>query len=371
VADGRVYVTDRLRGTEEVERIHCIDFESGRILWTHEYNCRYEGVAYTAGPRASVVIEDGRAYALGTMGHLYCYDAESGVVLWRKTPGRDYVVRVPIWGVAAAPLVEDDLLIVQLGASDGGCIIALDKKTGREAWRALEDEASYSAPIVVEHAGHRVLVCWTGSNVAGLDPISGQIFWQYPFEPTRMIIAVPTPVVQGDRLFLTSFYDGSLMLRLLQEEPWVEKIWRRQGRSERNTDALHSMISTPYMDGDYIYGVDSYGELRCLDARTGNRLWEDLSVVPRARWANVHLVRNGDRVWMFNELGELIIATLSPDGFHEISRAKLIEPTTEQLQQRGGVCWSHPAFAYRHVFVRNDREVVCASLASSGETSLQ
>jgi outer membrane protein assembly factor BamB len=366
---GRVYVTDRLRQPEEVERVHCFDFESGRTLWTHEYTCRYADVGYTAGPRAAVCIEGGLAFALGTMGHLHCYDAATGVVLWNKIPGQDYSVRVPIWGVAAAPLVEGDLLVVQLGASDGACIVALDKRTGQEVWRALEDEASYSAPIIIEQAGRRVLVCWTGGHVAGLDPASGAVYWKYPFEPTRMIIAVPTPVVEGDRLFVTSFYDGSLMLRLLQGAPWVEKIWRRQGRSERSTDALHSMISTPYLEGDYIYGVDSYGELRCLDARTGDRIWEDLNAVPRARWSNIHLVRNGNRIWMFNELGELIIATLSPDGFHEISRARLIQPTTEQLQQRGGVCWSHPAFAYQHVFARNDRELVCASLAA-GESSL-
>ena len=67
---------------------------------------------------------------------------------------------------------------------------------------------------------------------------------------------------------------------------------------------------------------------------------------------------------MFNERGELILGTLSPKGFHEIGRAKLIEPTTGQLSQRGGVCWSHPAYAYRCVFARNDRELVCASLAA-------
>ena len=154
------------------------------------------------------------------------------------------------------------------------------------------------------------------------------------------------------------------MLRLDQHEPRVEKLWRRQGRSERHTDALHAMISTPAMEGDYVYGVDSYGELRCLDARNGDRIWEDLTAVPKARWATIHMVRNGRRMWMFNERGELMIGTLSPKGFQEISRAKLIEPTTEQLGQRNGVCWSHPAFAYKHVFARNDRELVCASLAT-------
>jgi outer membrane protein assembly factor BamB len=144
----------------------------------------------------------------------------------------------------------------------------------------------------------------------------------------------------------------------------VEKIWRRRGRSERDTDALHAMISTPLLEGDYVYGVDSYGELRCLDARSGDRIWEDRTATPPARWSNIHMVRAGERIWMFNERGELVIATLSPRGFHEISRAKLIEPTMKQLTKRDGVCWSHPAFANRHVFARNDNELVAASLAA-------
>jgi len=209
-----------------------------------------------------------------------------------------------------------------------------------------------------------VLVCWTGENVVGLDPVTGTVFWKYPFPPARMVINVPTPVVCGDRLFLTGFYDGSLMLRLRQDELGVERIWRRRGASERQTDALHAMISTPYMEGDYIYGVDSFGELRCLDARTGNRVWEDLTAVPKARWATIHMVRNGQRTWMFNERGELIIARLTPTGFQEISRAKLIEPTTDQLPRRDGVTWSHPAFAYRHVFARNDKALICADLSA-------
>ena len=101
----------------------------------------------------------------------------------------------------------------------------------------------------------------------------------------------------------------------------VEKIWRRQGRSERNTDALHAMISTPLLEGDYVYGVDSYGELRCLELATGDRVWEDLTAVPKARWSTIHLTVNGSRVFLFNERGELIIARLSPAGYEEISRA--------------------------------------------------
>jgi hypothetical protein len=184
-----------------------------------------------------------------------------------------------------------------------------------------------------------------------------------------MPIGISTPIVDDQgRLFVTSFYDGSLMLRLNDSgAPAAEKLWRRKGFDEKRTDALHSIISTPLFLGDHVYGVDSYGELRCLDAATGDRIWENLTAVPTARWSTIHFVVNGDKVWMFNERGELIIAQLSPSGYREISRAKLIEPTTEQLRQRGGVCWSHPAYAGRCVFARSDVELVCGNLAASAE----
>jgi outer membrane protein assembly factor BamB len=364
VADGRVYLTDRTTEPKEVERVHCFEWQTGRTIWMHAYDCSYRGVSYTAGPRASVTIDEGRAFALGTMGHLHCYDAASGEIHWKKDLQKEYDIRIPIWGVSTAPLVDGNLLILQAGGADGACILAFEKSTGREMWRALDDRPSYSAPIIITQAGRRVLVCWTGDHVVGLDPSSGKVHWKHPFTPKKMVINVPTPVVEGNYLFLSAFYDGSLMLRLRQDELAVEQVWRRRGASERQTDSLHAMISTPYLQGNHIYGVDSYGQLRCLDAHTGDRIWEDLTAVPSDRWANIHMVRNRDKIWMFNERGELIISRLSPAGFDEISRAKLLEPTTDQLPKRGGVCWSHPAYAYKHVFARNDRELVCASLAS-------
>jgi outer membrane protein assembly factor BamB len=179
-----------------------------------------------------------------------------------------------------------------------------------------------------------------------------------------MVINIATPVLEKNRLFFTSFYDGSLMLDVKSDQLTADLLWRRSGRDEQHTDGLHSIISTPYLEGDYVYGVDSYGEFRCLDAKTGERLWESLEPTPKSRWSTIHMVRNGRRMWMFNERGEIVIATLSPQGYTEISRAKLIEPTRVQLGQRGGVCWSHPAYANRHVFARNDKEIVCASLAA-------
>jgi len=362
VANGRVYLTDRVTDPKQQERVHCFDEKTGKARWSYAYDAAYGGVGYPDGPRAAVTVFDGRAYALGALGNLHCFDAASGKVLWSKDLNAVYQIRLPIWGIAAAPLIEGDLVILHIGGEKDACFVALDRKTGAERWRSLGDRPAYTAPIITEQAGKRVMVCLTGDRVVGLNPQSGALYWSYPFPARNMPIAIPTPVVRGNEIFFTSFYEGSLLLRLAPDRMAVEKVWQRSGQNERNTDALHSIISTPLFLGDYIYGVDSYGELRCLDAKTGDRVWMSDAAVPRARWATIHFVQNGDRTWMFNERGQLIIARLSPKGYEEISRAQLIQPTRGQLNERGGVCWTHPAFANQHVLVRNDQELVCASL---------
>ena len=364
VAEGRVFLTDRVHEPESQERLLAFDFDDGSLLWSRSWPADYSRISYRNGPRASVTVADGRAFALGAVGHLICCDAATGEVLWFRDMANDFAVRVPTWGIAAAPLVDGDLLIVQVGGAPEACIIALDKVTGEVRWTALEDEAAYSAPIVIDQAGRRVLVCWTGARIAGLDPATGELLWDYPFVPRRWIDQVITPAVREDHLFVSTFSDGSLMLRLLADRPGVEKVWRRMGASERQTDGLHIQMGNPVFFDGCVFGIDSYGQLRCLDAATGERIWEDTTVTSQMRWGSAHMVTHGEHAWIFNDTGELIIARLSREGYEEISRARLIAPTHGQLDRGDGVTWAHPAFAHRHVLVRNDRELVSATLAA-------
>jgi len=364
VADGRVYVMDRLLEPEEMERVLCFEWQTGKPIWSHGYGCSYEGFGYKAGPRASVLVDCGRAYSLGAAGHLFCFDATTGDVLWGRDLAAEYQIRMPNWGIAASPLVEGDLLIVQVGGSPDACVCAFDKISGRPRWQALADDASYSAPIVVDQAGRRVLVCWTGDRITGLDPAGGSLYWEIPAPWEKWPIAIATPVLHGELLLFSEAHQGTRLLRLSHERPTVEQLWHCRKGDSIDGAALHCLISTPFVDGQHIYGADGRGLLRCLRLETGEQVWQDSSAVPEDNWATIHLVRNGERTWMFNERGELIIARLTPERFEEISRAKLIEPTLEQLRRRGGVTWSHPAFAYRHVFARNDQELVCADLSA-------
>lgn len=369
VADGRVYVMDRIQRPEQEERVVCLDAATGEFEWEHRYPCVYSGVGYEAGPRASVTIDGNRVYSLGSMGHLHCLDT-GGSVVWKQDLNQTYGIskndRMPIWGIAASPLIYQNMVVVQIGAGNGAGLVAFDKLTGQEIWKCLDDRAQYSSPIIVKQAGRDVLVIWTGDSVAGIDPKDGQVLWQHPFPPRNMPIGVASPIYRNGQIFVTSFYDGSLMLNLSDTSLDVELAWVRVGESERKTDALHSIIGTPVWIGDHLYGPDSHGEFRCLAARNGDRIWEDLSIVPKARWATVHIVQfpsaDSSEVLLFNERGELLRGELSPSGFKEQWRSAILKPTKPQLNQRGGVCWAHPAMTSDGIIVRNDEEIVYVRL---------
>jgi hypothetical protein len=226
--------------------------------------------------------------------------------------------------------------------------------------------------VIFDAGGKRQLIIWTPEAVNSLDPEKGTLYWSKKFQ-VKADLTAPTPRLSGDMLLVTSFYNGSMMLKLDKEKPDATVLWKGKGRGEKpeQTEDLHSIMPTPVFKDGYIYGVCSYGELRCLKADTGERVWMTLKATgnakePEERWANAFLIEQGDRYWLFNEKGDLIIAKLSPKGYEEISRAHIIEPTSKLS---GGfanrmVLWSHPAFANRSIYVRNDKEIICVSLAA-------
>lgn len=365
VAGGRVYVTDRITEPKSQERVLCFDAATGRKLWEHVYDCSYAGISFDTGPRASPTVQGGRVYTLGARGHAFCLDAATGRVIWGRDLYRELDINLQEWAISGAPLLEGGLVILNIGGANGAGVVALDAVTGKERWRALNDRHSYAAPIVINQAGRRVAVVLTGDRIAGLDARTGQKYWDYPIESKPWVIGIATPVYAEGVLFVSTFYQGSIALRLPPDRLAAEKLWHRKGQNELNTDALHALITTPMIEKGHVYGVDAYGHFRCLDLKTGDRVWTSEQPTPIARWSTVHMVKNGDRYWMLNERGELIIARLSPRGYEELSRSKLIEPTQGQLNQRGGVVWAHPAFANGHIFARNDKELVCADLRAT------
>jgi outer membrane protein assembly factor BamB len=353
-------------GGPRTERILCFNATDGSLIWKHEYDCNYK-ISYSNGPRTTPLVHQGKVYTLGAMGDLYCLDATKGNVLWSKPLAKEYEAKVPAWGWAASPVIDGDRLFVTVGGKDSA-IVAFNIATGKELWKALTtDEIGYSTPQLIDAGGARQLIVWLSDSITSFDPPTGRVFWTQPYPggrlPARPSVNASSARHLGDMLFFTSAYHGPLMLKLDDKKPAVTLAWKGKSHSMERPDGLHSLMSTPVLKDGHVFGVCASGELRCLDAKTGKQLWETYDAVGEGKTdcGTAFLVPHADRCFLFNDQGELIIAKLSPEKYQEIDRARIIDPLRTP---RGRVAvWSHPAFARQCVFVRNDQELLCVSLA--------
>jgi outer membrane protein assembly factor BamB len=351
------------------ERVLCLDANTGQKLWEHSYDCPYR-IGYPAGPRATPVVANGRVYTLGAMGDLLCLDAADGKVIWERHFLKDFeLVDPPTWGYAAHPLLDGERLICLVGGTNSA-VVAFDKNTGKELWRALTaPEIGYAPPMIHTLAGKRQVVVWHPDALAGLDPETGTVLWtqKYPVEGKhqRPEVTIASPQINANRIFVTSFYHGALMVEVTNNPFGARVVWDRHSTSESGFNAgLHTVMSTPVWRGDYIYGICGHGELRCLDAATGDRLWESDAAVggKLGLFGTAFFVQQENRFFVWNDQGELLIGRLTPKGFDQISRAKLLE-TSENTRGRD-IVWCHPAFANRRAYMHNGKELICVELGA-------
>ena len=373
IANGKVFVADfQKTDAGSVERVVCFDGAKGTELWATKYPVTYKiPGGYSSGPRCTPLVDGEFVYTVGAMGDLTCLAAKDGKTIWSKNYVKDYSAKVPIWGFASHPLIDGDKLICVTGGKDDKLVIAFDKLTGKEIWHSQElaADCGYAAVMIYEFNTVRTAVIWHQNAVVGLDPDTGKRLWKYDF-PVRFALTAPTPRQLGtDKLFVTAFYDGPVMLKIADNKPTVE--WKGKSASEQadKTDGLHSIMPTPFIKDGHIYGVCSYGELRCLKADTGERVWSTRKPTvgtateegKPTRWGNAFLVQHEDRFFLFNEKGELVIAKLTPKGYEEIDRAPILAPTNKDAGRK--VVWVYPAFAGKKMYVRNDEELACIDLA--------
>jgi outer membrane protein assembly factor BamB len=357
VAQGRVYLTDSLVTRPRArERVLCFDETTGALLWSHVYEVTYPEWAFTPAqegrPTSTPLVGDGRVYAVGAAGDLFCLDARQGTVLWKKNLEKQY--QAAEFTCRSSPLLDGDLLILSIGGKPGACVVALDKTSGNEVWRALDERVTYSSPILLSAGGARQLIVWTQESVTSLDPATGKTHWRQRLM-TSSNDANATPVVHHGRLLI-----GGLMLQLDPDKPAASVLWPDTLAASRR---ILSNTSTALVQGEYLYSAKSSGEFVCLEAGTGKQVWKTDRVTDQKGGASIHPTAHGDAAFLFTDRGELIRAKLTPQDYQEVSRARLVEPT----YPFGGrnVAWAPPAYANRHVFARSDKELVCASLAAN------
>lgn len=372
VAMGKVYLFDYSRKAGDnspapdkrnqlqgSERVLCFDEATGKSLWKHEYVCPYK-ISYPAGPRCTPTVDGERVYTLGAEGNLTCLNANSGEVVWSHELKKDYKVEAPLWGFCSHPLVDGNKLICLVGG-DGSTCVAFDKVTGKELWKGLTaKEPGYGPTVIIEAGGARQLIAWHSQAINGLDPETGKVYWSIPLEPLYGM-SIMQPTKAGNFLFAGGIGERSALLKLASDRPAAEVVYRGEKKG-----SLYPVNTTPIVDGDMMYGVDQNGSLCGVRISDAKRLWETPKPTSgktgRNNSATAFLVKNGDRYFIFAETGDLIIAKLSEKGYDELSRAKLIEATGAAWGRQ--IVWSHPAFANKCVFARNDKQLVCVSLAA-------
>ena len=359
VSAGRVYTMDRpwadaeMKTPADAERIVCLHAASGAPLWEHRYDASYTKIDYPKGPRCTPTVHDERVYALGAAGHLHCLDADTGEVLWRHDLVAEAKAQIPMWGLAASPVIEKDLVIVHAGLADGGCYSAYDRRTGEEVWRSGDDPAGYGTPIVVDHAGIRLMIGWNPEHIVGINAANGKLLWKVPYKVTYGV-SMATPIFHEGIVLVCGYWEGSKAIKLGKKPEQADLLW------EENRFLRGVMDQPLYRDG-IGYLLDKQHGIVAFRYVTGEKLWTDNNQLhPRDRNPQVSMVwlGDGDRAIALNARGELILIRLTPEKLIEQSRTKII-----------GHTWAHPAYAGEYVYARDDEQIVCVRLTNQQDAS--
>ena len=380
VAAGKLFVMDRTKDDEKGlgvennirkvgeipggERVQCLDVSSGKEIWSHQYDAPYK-IAYPTGPRCTPTVDDDRVYTLGAMGHLICFKSESGEVVWEKKLTEVYGTRPPPWGYSSHPIVDGPRLIVPVGG-EGSAVVCFDKLTGEEKWKALTStDVAYAPLMFYEDKGERQLLVWHGDGVDSLNSESGEHYWNVIFPEKKAQAAattIVTPRFVGNRYFISEYYSGSLLLEIGSRPPSVKEVYRTQKDDPKSEHSLNALMTTPVVKDGHVYGMTGDGELRCVKFDKNELVWSHKTLFGNKLFdfATVFIIENEGRYLMYTDGGELIIGNLSPAGYEEIDRVKILEPTGAARGRK--IVWSHPAFSNGHMFARNDKEIICVDL---------
>jgi len=338
VADGRAFTIEQRRDQEVVA---AYDLDTGAERWTHAWFAHFRETMGGPGPRATPTWHDGRVYALGATGRLVGLDAATGAVVWERDILADAGARNLPWAMSGAPLVVDDLVVVQPGGSRGWSVAAYDRRTGDVAWHVLNDVQSYTSPMLATLGGVRQIVVVTAERAAGLRPADGTLLWEYPWT-VRVVPNIAQPLVASDtRLFLSAGYGkGAALVELTPDGD------RFRAATVWETNRMKNRFGSSVLIDGYIYGLDE-SILACIDAATGELMWKG------GRYGYGQLLAAGEHLLVLTERGELVLVRATPTGHEEVAGFRAIE----------GKTWNVPAMAGGRILVRNARQMAAFDLS--------
>ena len=244
----------------------------------------------------------------------------------------------------------------------GQGVVAFDKLTGEVRWKSLDTRTGYCPPTIIEAGGTRQLIIFHPEAISSLNPKDGSFYWDVPIKPAYDM-SIARPMVEGNLMF-GSGNSEAVMIELAADRPAAQELWRvaRKG-------AIHSSNTTALIVDGVIYGVDNNeGKLVAASSVDGSRLWQTFDVTNpgekrrlKQGTAFVTRIRDTDRYLLMSETGDLHMARMTPAGYEDLGRFHVLERTGHAFGR--DVVWSHPAYANRAAYIRNDKEIVAVDLA--------
>lgn len=329
-ARGRAFTIEQ-RGAQEVASAY--DIMSGRELWTNTWGAAFKEMMGGDGPRATPTWSDGRVYVLGATGELRVLDESTGRVIWRVNILEDNGAPNLQWGMSAAPLIVGNTVVVLPGGPGGRSVVAYDKATGKRAWSALDDAASYSSPMLVTLDGVQQILVFTATRLAGITPDNGTVLWEYPWRTSYDVNASQPLLIGDNRVFISTGYGtGAAVIELTPNAGGgrftVREVWKNiRMKNQFSSSVLHE---------GFIYGLDE-AILACIDAATGDVKWKG------GRYGYGQVMLASGHLIVLTEGGDLALVRATPAGHQEVSKASLFD----------GKTWNHPAMAGGILLVRN------------------
>jgi outer membrane protein assembly factor BamB len=348
VAGGLVYLHTKVAG-KDAELIQAFDAKTGDEKWKESYDKSPYTTMFGNGPRSTPCVHDGMVYTFGITGVLACWDAKTGKPVWKAETLAD--PKSPqskgdnlFFGVSASPLFVGDNVIVQGGGKGSQGLKAFDRKTGKPAWTAGKDAASYAAPVLLDNS----IVVLTGEHLESVSP-KGEIRWQFPFKD-RLNESSTTPIKAGGLYLAASVTAGAVAVKEVEKDgkPAVEQVWKNP--------AINCYFSTPVpADKDHLFlvtgglAINPTVTLRCVETATGKEVWKK-DKVGKYHAALLKLA-DGNLLMHDDATGDLHLLAPNIKEYQELAKSKAC-----------GTTWAHPAIADGRIYVRDNKELICLSL---------
>jgi hypothetical protein len=368
--DGRVFTQYQ---TLAGQYVICLEGDTGETVWEHRYEGPHEYGGLYPGPRATPTLGRGHVYFSAPSGKVGCLDANTGKRIWSFNVFEHFEVEPVEFGYSCSPVLLDDRIYLFVGRPDA-TLVALEADTGNVLWKSGDEAISHVPPFPITWKGKRLIIGYLQNALMAFDQGNGRVLWKKALSNGYDEHAA-WPIYREPYLWISApFRAGSELLELTDEEPGYRTVWKRKD--------LSNDVCSSVLVGDAVYGFDlrdvqskvqrpSRGVFRCQDFLTGKDHWLNGSVNHRRgfeeetqddlRDESGHLpighasviVADGTLI-LFNDLGELILAKATTEGYEEYDRVRVLG---------GEICWTQPTLSRGRLYVRNQSRAVCLVLS--------